>query len=86
MIMLCERCFAPIGDHENYVRLAHLDQARPDGTIDWIHTYVHTTACVDVAPLRSPDEDPDTGSWDATRRGLSPAAAQWSARRAPRHG
>ncbi|MHA6794526.1 hypothetical protein ACVGVM_13610 [Pseudonocardia bannensis] len=86
MILLCERCFAPIGNHEDYVRLAHLDRARPDGTIDWIHTYVHTTACVEEVAQRPTGAAPDTGSWDAARRGLSPAAARWSARRAPRHG
>jgi hypothetical protein len=59
MIMLCERCCAPIGDDEAVLRLAHVDRAHPDGSITWVHSYVHTAAC--VAPR------PDPGSWDPAR-------------------
>lgn len=65
MIMLCERCCAPIGDGEPVVRLAHVDHARPDGTIAWTYAFVHTTACLAVRP--APHERPDTGAWDPAR-------------------
>jgi hypothetical protein len=65
MIMLCERCCAPITDREPVVRYAHIDRARPDGSIAWIHSYVHTARC--VAPRPAPHDRPDTGGWDATR-------------------
>ncbi|NMH97053.1 hypothetical protein [Pseudonocardia acidicola] len=89
MILICERCFSPIAPGEDYVRLAHLERAYNDGSVEWIHSYVHTEVCGRrTAPPRSPGERPDTGSWDPSRRGLSPAAAQWcatpAARNAPR--
>lgn len=65
MIMLCERCCAPIGDGEPLVRYAHIDRALPDGSIVWVHTYVHTAAC--LAPRAARHERPDTGEWDTTR-------------------
>jgi hypothetical protein len=65
MIMLCERCCAPIGDGEAVLRLAHADQAHPDGSITWVHSFVHTTAC--AAPLPAPGGRPDTGAWDPAR-------------------
>lgn len=42
MIQLCERCFGPIEAHEAHVRLAHIDHANEDGSIVWVHSYVHT--------------------------------------------
>ncbi|MEJ3656386.1 hypothetical protein WEH80_25790 [Actinomycetes bacterium KLBMP 9759] len=65
MIMLCERCYAPIGESEKVLRLAHIDQAHDDGTVTWVHTYVHVDAC--VPPRPAPHERPDTGGWDASR-------------------
>ncbi len=35
MIMICERCFSPIEAGESMVRLAHIDQAHPDGSVTW---------------------------------------------------
>ena len=54
MIMICERCCAPIADGEALVRFAHIDQALPDGSITWLHTYVHTAACVVPRSPRAP--------------------------------
>ncbi|HEY0813257.1 MAG TPA: hypothetical protein VGE11_08230 [Pseudonocardia sp.] len=65
MIMLCERCCTPIAEGEPLVRYAHIDRANPDGSIDWMHSYVHTTAC--SPPRPATHERPDTGEWDATR-------------------
>lgn len=65
MIMLCERCYSPIVDGEAVLRLAHIDGARPDGHVSWVHTYVHTAACTTVAPAAH--ERPDTGEWDPAR-------------------
>jgi hypothetical protein len=65
MIMLCERCYAPIEDGESIVRLAHIDQAQADGGISWLYAYVHTTAC--VTPRPAPHERPNTGAWDPER-------------------
>jgi hypothetical protein len=65
MIMLCERCFAPIGEGQSVVRLAHIDHARPDGNISWVHSYLHTTPC--AAPQPAPHERPDTGAWNPDR-------------------
>lgn len=61
MIMICERCFAPIDAGEPVVRLAHLDRAEPDGTVHWVHSFLHHGGC------RSPRERPDTGAWDRER-------------------
>ncbi len=65
MTMLCERCYAPIAGGEPVLRLAHIDAAQPDGSISWVHSYVHTTAC--LAPQPAPHERPDTGTWDPSR-------------------
>lgn len=65
MIMICERCCAPIADGEALVRFAHIDRAHPDGSISWLHTYVHTAAC--IRPRPAPHERPDQGTWDASR-------------------
>lgn len=65
MIMLCERCYAPVEDGEAVVRLAHADRAHTDGRITWVHSFVHTTAC--VAPCPAPTEPPDHGTWNASR-------------------
>ena len=66
MVMLCERCFAPVEDGEkNVMSLAHIDTVLPDGSITWTHTYVHTAGC---AEPRVPDHQrPDTSTWDASR-------------------
>ena len=65
MIMLCERCCVPIADDEPVVRYAHIDRALPDGSITWMHSYVHTAGC--AAPRPAPRERPDTGEWDGSR-------------------
>ncbi|MCE0768434.1 hypothetical protein LWC35_36910 [Pseudonocardia kujensis] len=81
-IHLCERCYAPIDTaRERYTTLAHIDRVLPDGSIAWVHTALHTEACGEPARERSAAEPPDTGEWDAARRGHSPAAAQHAARR-----
>lgn len=65
MTMICERCYAPIGEDESLVRLAHIDRARPDGSITWMYAYVHLSVCVTPRPV--PHERPDIGSWDTAR-------------------
>jgi len=65
MIMLCERCYAQIAESEPVLRLAHIDHARPDGSIVWNHVYVHTTPC--GAPRPAAHQRPDTGAWNPAR-------------------
>ncbi len=65
MIMICERCYTPIGEGESLVRLAHIDHAHPDGSVTWAYAYVHLTAC--AAPRVADHGRPDTGTWDAAR-------------------
>ena len=65
MIKLCERCFAPVAAEEKFVRLAHIDGAGPDGTVQWVHTYVHTSGC--TPPQVPAHQRPDPGAWDASR-------------------
>lgn len=65
MIKICERCFGPIGEGESMVRLAHIDQAHRDGSVSWVHAYVHVSAC--AAPRPAAHEPPDIGSWDTAR-------------------
>jgi hypothetical protein len=48
---LCERCYSPIEHDEQFLSLAHLDRALPDGSIEWRHAYVHTvTTCAEPVP------------------------------------
>jgi hypothetical protein len=65
MIVLCERCCAPIGEGESLVRLARIDRAHADGSVTWVHAHVHLDVCVEPRP--APHERPDTSGWDATR-------------------
>jgi hypothetical protein len=65
MIMICERCFAPIDEAEPVVRYAHIDKADFDGSITWVHAFVHIKAC--AAPRPAPHERPNTGTWDPER-------------------
>ena len=65
MIMICERCFSPIEEGESMVRLAHIVEAHPDGSVTWTHAYLHLAAC--AAPRPAPHERPDTGAWDSAR-------------------
>jgi hypothetical protein len=62
VIILCERCFASIGDGEPMVRDAH-----PQGAARWVHTYRHLGPC--AALRHSPHRRPSTGAWDP-RRGV----------------
>jgi hypothetical protein len=81
-VHLCERCYAPIDiARERYTTLAHVDRVLPDGSIAWVHSALHADACGEPARERSAAEPPDTGEWDPSRRGHSPAAAQHAARR-----
>jgi len=41
MITICERCYMPISDGEPMVRFAHIHRAHADGSITWIHSYLH---------------------------------------------
>jgi hypothetical protein len=81
-IQLCERCYAPIDTtRERYTTFAHIDHALPDGGLAWVHSAVHVAPCGATTRERSAAEPPDRGEWDAARRGHSPAAAAWIARR-----
>jgi hypothetical protein len=85
MILICERCYAPIDvQHEEHVTYAHIDRALRDGSVLWVRSAVHAAPCGQDARRRSPGERPDAGEWDASRRGFSPAAAAWIADRSPR--
>jgi len=65
MIMICERCYAPVGNDEPVLRLAHIAHARADGDVQWRHSYVHTGTC--AAPRTAPHRRPDPGEWNASR-------------------
>ena len=65
MIMICERCCTLIAEEDPVVRYAHIDRAHADGSITWIHSYVHIRGC--VPPRPAPHERPDPGTWDAAR-------------------
>jgi hypothetical protein len=65
MIMLCERCCGVISDGESMVRYAHIDHAHLDGSITWVHTFVHTAAC--ATPQVARHERRDRGTWDPSR-------------------
>lgn len=49
---ICERCYSAIGRDEDHLRLAHLGWARPDGSIQWLDSFVHTTVCVPATAAR----------------------------------
>ncbi|MGD9986859.1 hypothetical protein [Pseudonocardia sp.] len=51
-LRLCERCFGAIGRDEQYLRLAHIGAALPDGSIQWLDMFVHTAECVSPAQRR----------------------------------
>jgi hypothetical protein len=65
MIMICERCCAPITQGESLVRLAHVDQSHADGSVTWVYAFVHLDVCVAPRPARH--ERPNTAGWDASR-------------------
>lgn len=52
MIRICERCFNPIGPDEAYIRLAHLDRAHRDGSIDWVYAYLQRPGPGALRPAR----------------------------------
>ena len=55
-IKICERCYGLIEPGEEYLSLAHIRAARPDGSIAWNHAYVHTAACVAPPAAASPQD------------------------------
>jgi hypothetical protein len=68
MIMICERCYAPIGDGEAVVRLAHVAEAYADGSMVWRYSYVHPAGAVACGETLPPDaQRPDTGGWNPAR-------------------
>jgi hypothetical protein len=73
MIMICERCYAPIGEGEAVVRLAHVAEAYADGSMVWRYSYVHpagAVACGETLPANTQGpgaQRPDTGGWDPAR-------------------
>ena len=85
MIMICERCYAPIGDGEAVVRLAHVDETRPDGSVRWRYSYVHPAGSVACGTTLPPEgKRPDTGAWNPARGDRRPArlsTAHWSGAR-----
>ena len=68
--LLCERCWNPIDRTAEPLRMNTLGGVAPDGAP--VRTVVHALPC----------QSPDTGDWDAGRRGLSPAAVRHAAARA----
>ena len=67
VIILCERCFVPIGHDEPMVRDAHPQAVDIDGTAQWVHSYRHLNRCTTL--WHAPHDRPDTGAWDP-RRGI----------------
>jgi hypothetical protein len=67
VIILCERCFVPIGEDEPMVRDANSHGVDRNGIAHWAHTYRHLDRCTTV--WHAPHERPNTGAWDP-RRGI----------------
>lgn len=68
MIMICERCYARISDGEALVRLAHVAEARPDGSVTWRYSYIHPAGSAACGATLPPDQErPDTGGWNRAR-------------------
>ena len=65
MIMLCERCFAPIDGGSRWCGSRTSTPRTADGSISWVHSYLHTDGC--AAPRPAPHERPDTGAWNPAR-------------------
>jgi len=73
MILLCERCCAPIHRPTEPLRLTwHRVVDEPGGAARWLQSAVHARHCT----------EPDVGDWDRIRRGAAPAALRWAAERA----
>lgn len=79
MIILCERCYDQIADHEAAQRMEHVDRTA-DGTIGWRHSYVHIKPCGGTDRSPTAARVLDRGDWDPTRRGMSPTAERWIGR------
>jgi hypothetical protein len=60
-LKICERCYDLITPGEEYLSLAHVHTARPDGSIIWNHAYVHTAVCV-APPVAASPQDGRCGS------------------------
>jgi hypothetical protein len=56
MIILCERCFAPVEEDEPMVR---------EGTAHGVYTYRHLGRC--AVPRRPLHGRPNTGAWNPQR-------------------
>jgi hypothetical protein len=68
MIMICERCYGRIGDGEAVVRLAHIAEALPDGSMTWWYSYTHPAAAATCGATVPPGGGgPDTGEWNPAR-------------------
>ena len=65
LIILCERCFVPIGEDEPLVRDTHPRGVDQNGRARWVHSYRHRNRC--TTPRYAPHERPDTGAWDPQR-------------------
>jgi hypothetical protein len=64
VIILCERCFARIGDDEPVVRLI----GRADGGIRWGYRYQHPSGVAQCLPPRpAAHVRPDTDDLEAAR-------------------
>ncbi|ANY09248.1 hypothetical protein [Pseudonocardia sp. HH130630-07] len=68
--LLCERCYNPIDRTREPMRVRTHGGVLPDGAP--VRTHVHALPCA----------RPDTGEWDRSRRGLSPAAVRHAAAQA----
>jgi hypothetical protein len=68
MIMICERCYAPIDEGGTVVRLAHVEEAYADGSMVWRYSYVHPAGAAACGATLPPGaQRPDTGGWDPAR-------------------
>lgn len=72
MILLCERCCAPIHRPTEPLRLTwHRVPDQRGGPARWLQSAVHARPCA----------EPDMGEWNSIRRGAAPAALRWAAER-----
>lgn len=71
VILLCERCCAPIDRSTEPLRLTRHRADDRGGPARWLQSAVHARSC----------SEPDVGEWDRIRRGAAPAALRWAAER-----
>jgi len=69
-----------IDEGESLVRLAHIDQAHPEGSVIWAYAYVHVTACATPRPAAHERPTPARGTAPAASAASAPAERQRTGR------